>query len=140
MMRAETIAILRRLSKGKSALSAIELVQFCRDAASASDQDIVTAVEKKVTAKKTASKPLWLIQMEESKKSLSWSSAAEAASKLVEIATDEGFIPVGFFDGRKRPPTFPAAAKAIAKIAGGDHLAAAYSREMVRLEKEFRLG
>lgn len=139
-MRAETVSILKRLSKGKAALSPDELAAFCRDVGSASKEEILTAVAKRVSAKKAVSKPAWLIEMETAKKKLSWSSAAEAARKLIEIAADEGFIRSDLFAGRKAPPTFPIAAKRIAKEVGGERLAAAYGREIARLEREFRLG
>ena len=139
-MREDTVAILKRLSKGKAALTPEQLVAFCSDLASASADEVRNAVAKKVTTKKAAApKPQWLASMEADKKRLTW-SAAEAARKLIEMSIDEGFIPAGKFDGLKKPPLFSTAAKTIAKEVGGDRLASAYSREISRLEKEFRLG
>lgn len=139
MMHPNSVETLKRLSKGKLALSVESLLEFCRDVAAASDAEIIEAVAKKPKASKSAPKPIWLQEMEKSRKKLSW-SAAESARKLIEIAADEGFIDQDFFTGKKTAPTFPAAAKQIAAKVGGDRLAVAFTREVNRLEREFRLG
>lgn len=139
-MRAETTTILKRLSKGKSALTTEQLVEFCRDVGTASAQQIADAVAKKAAPKKSTPKAGWLLDMEAAKKKLSWTSAAEAVRKLVEIASDEGFIAADIFATRKTLPSFAVAAKRIAEEVGGERLAESYVREIDRLEREFRLG
>lgn len=137
-------AILRKLGKGKAALSEQEILEFCKDVGSASVAEIRDALvpKKKTPAKKrpSAPKPEWLIQMEAAKRRLEW-SARESVQKLVQVAVDEGLInSVDIFAGRKSLPSFPVAAKTIAANDNGDRLCRVFLREVARIEREYRLG
>lgn len=140
-MREATATVLKRLSKGKSGLSEDALLEFCDDIRRSTNSEISEAIaQKKPSSKKPAApKPSWLIEMEATRKRLQW-TASESVSKLIEIAADEGFISADFFASRKTAPTFPTAAKQIAKKSGGVELSNAFSREISRLEREYRLG
>lgn len=138
-MHQESAEVLKRLCKGKFAFSEDQLITLWRDLAQATEHEVRAVVAKPVKKpKEKAEKPQWLIDVEGSRKLLKW-TAAEATRKLVEVAVDEGFIAADFFEGRKIP-AFGAAAKQISKLSGGERLASAFRREVVRLGKEYRLG
>jgi len=141
-MRAETVAILVKLSKGKTAFSEETLLAFHADLKAASTEEFSAALyrpkPKKVAAPKPP-KPAWLSDLEAARKKLAW-TPAQASKALVQLVIDEGLVPSDPFVGRKSPPSFSVAAKKIGTLTDGEKVAASFTKEVARLEREYALG
>jgi hypothetical protein len=139
MMRADTAAILKKLSRGKSALDQAALLAFCADIRSATDNEVVEALKARVAVKKAkAPPPAWLTTMEDARKTVKW-SAPEATRTLIQIAVDEGLIASDPYTGKKTPG-FAVAAKKLATLSSGDALSSCFVREVARIKREYALG
>lgn len=139
MMRADTAAILKKLSRGKSALDQAALLAFCADIRSASDTEVIEALKKPAAVKKAkAPPPEWLSAMEDARKTVKW-SAPEATRTLIQIALDEGLINSDPYAGKKTPG-FAVAAKKLATLSSGSGLSSCFVREVARIKREYALG
>jgi hypothetical protein len=141
-MKETTVAILKRLAKGKSGLAESELLAFVSDLQSAQTEDVRSAVFPLKSAKKAtksaAPLPAWLVQMEAARKRIKW-TATEAAQRLLQLALDEGLLTSNPYEGKK-VGGFAVVAKKIASLSNGERLATTYVREVSRLEREYALG
>lgn len=139
-MRDETLALLRKLMKGKNALSEAEMLLFLEDVRRTAAGDIVAMIKppakKAVRAK--APVPEWLGQLEASRKALKW-SAAESTHELIQVALDEGLVVSNPYQGKKLPG-FGVAAKKIASLSDGEALALSFSLRIARKVADNALG
>ncbi|MBT9446087.1 MAG: hypothetical protein IV086_10350 [Hyphomonadaceae bacterium] len=141
-MRPETVAILVKLSKGKTAFSEEALLAFHNDLKTAGTEEFLAALYRPKPKKVAAPKPpvpAWLSEIEAARKRLKW-TPAQACKALVQLVIDEGLISSDPFAGLKSAPSFGVAAKKIGMLADGEKVAAAFSKEVGRLEREYALG
>lgn len=141
-MRPETVAILVKLSKGRTAFSEETLLAFHADLKAADTEEFLAGLYRPKPKKAAAPKPpipAWLSDLDAARKRLAW-TPAQASKALVQLSIDEGLVSADPFVGRKSPPSFFAAAKKIGTLADGEKVASAFAREVARLEREYALG
>lgn len=137
-MRPETLSFLVKLTKGKNGLSVDQVLAICEDIRGANPEQLKAALTPAST-KPTKTNPSWLTEMEQDRRRIRW-TAAEAVQALIQLSLREGVIAYDPFQGSKKPPSFPAAAKKIAGRNGGDALAKAFSNEVRRIVREYSLA
>ncbi len=139
-MRESSIDCLKRLSKGKFAISVEGLLALKEDLAAISVDDLRAIVAKPARRQSVQkAKPAWLLQIEGERKRLRW-KAALATKHLIQAAIDAGLVAESVILIDTKLPPFSAAAQKLAKHSDGDQLLAAFSKEVSRLEREYRLG
>jgi hypothetical protein len=123
-MRADTIAALLRLGKGRNAVSAVELMEICADIQGARVEEIRAALGAKLAPRRPrAPAPDWLAAMQRAQKRIKW-SAREAVDTLFEIAVRDGLWPADA--ARPAQLSFAKAAERIAARASGEAVRRAF--------------
>jgi hypothetical protein len=136
-MRQETIATLKKLTKGKTALSEEQLLALWEDLAGASRDEVLGAVRPPPANPPKPKPPEWLKQILAKGKSTGW-LARDQVDHLVRAAIADDLIKESPFRGKL--PALSSAAKMIAGEQNGERLAVAFAEHIRLWMKEHRLG
>lgn len=109
-MSPETELLLKKLSKGKAALSKDQLLKFKAELASLTDAEVSALFEKRKVATKAT--PAWLTDMKRAQKKIDWTTA-EATEALLSEGRRFGLL-LGM-----QPKSFSVAANRLAGLSSG---------------------
>lgn len=125
-MREASLKALKRLTKGKAALSRQEFEGLCADICSAKIDELADSLFP--LPKKKAERPAWFDAMEAAKKHRKSWSASDFVAAVYEIAVEQNWITKDVAAKRPSKLSFKKAAERVAAISGSDALSSAFVR------------